>query len=110
MGRVAERAGDGQRVEGDGGIRHPDVRRRQSQVLGEAARTSGPDADRFDAQMAAAGSAIAAMASDDVPFPGHQLTHVQTADVAAQLVNHADELLADDHRHRHRAPRHSSRW
>ena len=45
------------------------------------------------------------MAADDVALPAHQLTDVQTTDVAAEGVDHPDELMADDKRHRYRTLR-----
>ena len=55
---------------------------------------------RVLAQVPAAGQAIAAAAADDVSLAADDLAGVKILDVRADLDDFADELMADDHRHR----------
>jgi len=50
------------------------------------------------AEMAAAGEAVTAMATDDVPFAADDLTGEKVFDVRAHLHDLADEFMAHHHR------------
>ncbi len=76
----------------------PDVRHRQHDLLGERAVASNAQPDRVGAEVPAAGEAMAAAAADDVAFAAHDVARVEVGDVAADLDDLADELMADDER------------
>ena len=127
-GHAADRAGAGdehvfaEHVERQGGVdgvaeRVEDrLRRRagccgswtQTLVIGSArysAKAPGrltPMPLRVLAQMPPAGEAVAAAAADDVAFAADDVAGVEVVDVRADLDDPADELVADDHRHRDR--------
>jgi hypothetical protein len=71
MHRIAKRVEDGSHVQVDAGRVLPHVARRQHQVLGERTGPGQPDAIGVRAQMSPAGTAVAACATDDVPFAAH---------------------------------------
>ena len=53
-------------------------------------------------KMTPAGEAIATMAAGDVTFADDEIAFGKTFDVIADVIDHADELVADGHRHGNR--------
>ena len=96
--RVAERVEDRGDVLVDPRPVVPDVRHRQGHVLGEGAVAPDTEADRVGAQVAPAGQAVAASAADDVALAAHEVARAEVGDVAPDLDDLADELVADDER------------
>src|SRR5581483_6297856 len=80
----------------------PDVRHRQRDVLGERARPLDAEPDRVCAEVPPAGQAVPAAAADDMALAADEIADREVADVRAELDDLADELVADDHRHRDR--------
>ena len=77
----------------------PDVGHRQGDVLGERAVAPDAEPDRVGAQVPAAGQAVAAPAADDVALAADTRSpRPEVVDVAADLDDLADELVADDER------------
>ena len=50
--------------------------------------------------MPPAGEAVSAMTTDDVAFGGDQLTFAEVVHTGPDSLDHANELVADDHRDR----------
>src|SRR5262249_59816711 len=94
------RVEDGLHVARDVRVVDPDVGHRHGDVFGECAGALHADALRVLAQVAAAGQAVAAVAADDVPLGADDLAGVEVLDVGTDLDDAADELVADDQRHR----------
>src|SRR5438309_843245 len=69
--------------------------------------TSQPETHRVRAEVVSTGSAVAAVAADDVAFAAHEVAGLEIADVAADLQHRADEFVSDDERRldRPRRPR-----
>ena len=76
----------------------PDVRHRQHDLLGERAVAAHAQPDRVRAEVPAAGPAVAAAAADDVALAADDVADCEVVDVAAELEDLADELVADDER------------
>ena len=98
VGRVAEGVEAGEDVERDRGVDRHGVRRRDAQVLGEGAVAVDADALRVLAQVPAPGEAVAADAADDVALAVDQVALLEPLHGGADLLDHADELVPDDHR------------
>ena len=75
---------------------------RDRQEFGKGAGTIHADALRVRAKMTAAGETIAAMSAGDVTFPRNEIAWRKTFHVIADVFDHADKLVADDHRNRDR--------
>ncbi len=67
------------------------------QVLGEGAVAVDADAAGVGAEVPPAGQAVAAAAADQVALAADQVALVVVVDVVADVLDHADELVADDH-------------
>ena len=61
-----------------------------------------PTPDGVRAEVPPAGHAVAAAAADDVPLAADEVARLEVGDVRADLDDLADELVADDERHRDR--------
>ena len=70
--------------------------------FGKRALAIHADALRVRAKMTPAGETIAAMSADDVAFAGDEIARRKTLHAIADAFDHADEFMADDHRHRDR--------
>ena len=102
---VAEGIEDRGDVEVDARRVLPDVRHRQRDVLGERARAVDADALGVGAEVPAPGHAVAAAAAHEVPLAADDVAGREVVHVRADRDDLADELVADDHRHRDRALR-----
>ena len=71
-------------------------------IFGEGARTIHADALCVRAKMTPAGQTISAMPANDVAFAVTRSPGCKTADCDPDLIDYADEFVADDHRHRNR--------
>ena len=100
---VAERVEDRRDLGVDAWPVVPDVGHRQDDVFGEGAVPADAEPDRAGAEVAAAGQAVPAAAADDVALTRHQVARLEVVDVAADLDDLADELVADDQRRDDRA-------
>ena len=96
--RVAERVEDRGDLLVDARPVVPDVGHRQGDVLGERAVPPDAEADGVRAQVPPAREAVAAAAADDVALAADEVAGVEVHDVAADLDDLADELVADDQR------------
>ena len=74
------------------------LRRRDAEVLRERAGPVDADALRVLAEVPAAREAVAADAADDVALAVDQVALLEALDGGAHLLDHPDELVADDHR------------
>ena len=72
----------------------------ESRRLSERAGTVDTDTNSVAAQMAAAGTAVAAVAARDVPFARHAVADRQAANLGAHLNDAAAIFVADGHRDR----------
>src|SRR5262249_44445943 len=97
MHRIAERIEDGRHVTVDRWVVVPDVGHRQYEIFGEGAGPIDADTERVLAEMAAAGQAVAAPATDDVPFAADDFAGVKIGHIGTDLDDLADELVADNH-------------
>ena len=100
---VAERVEDGRDVAVDATAVMPDVGHRQRDEFRERAGAVDADAVGVRAEVAAARQAVAAAAADDVALAADEFAGEEVVHVRADLDDLADELVADDHRHRDRA-------
>ena len=98
VGRVPERIEAGEDVERDGGVDGDGVCRRDAEELGEGAVAVHADPLRVLAQVPAPRQAVAAHAADDVALAVHEVALLEPLDRGADLLDHADKLVADDHR------------
>ena len=74
----------------------PQVAGRHGHVFGEGAVAVDADADRVRAQVLATGTAVSAMAADDMAFGGDAITNAVAGDGRTQLDDAANKLVADD--------------
>jgi hypothetical protein len=102
---VAERVEQRPEVGVEVGRLHPRVRRRDDDVVGKGAVAVDADADGVDAQVAAAGPAVAAGAADQVPLPRHPVADGHVVDVGPHLDDLAEELVTERHGGAHRGRR-----
>jgi len=100
MGRIAQRIKTGEHVRGDGAVAVPDIRHRDAKVLCKGSGPVNPDAARAPAKMSSSSQAVAAVAADDVSFPGDQVADFEVVDVTSNFNDRAHKLVT--HRHRNR--------
>ena len=103
--RVAERVEDRLDVAVDPRPVVPDVRDRQHDLLRERTVAADAEPDRVRAEMPAPRPAMAAAAAHDVALAADDVADDEVLDVAAELHDLADELVADDERRRDRPGR-----
>ncbi len=96
MDGIAERVENRLHITGNVGIVDPDVGHRQSQVFGEGPGAIDADSLGVLAQVPAAGQAIAAAPTDDVPFAADDFAGMKVLHIRADIDNFADELMAHD--------------
>jgi hypothetical protein len=97
---IAEGIEAGEHVERDGRVDVDGVAGGNAEVLGEGALAVHADTLGVLAEVAAAGEAVAADAADDVALAIDKVAGLEADHVAADLLDHADKLVSDDHRHR----------
>ena len=102
---VAEGIEDRGHVQVDARRVLPDVRHGQRDELGERSRAVDADALGVRAEVPPAGHAVAAATAHEVALAADDVTGREVVDVRSDLDDLADELVADDHRHRDRALR-----
>src|SRR5215469_6071210 len=105
MHSVAEGVEDGGDVEVDVRLVPPDVCCRQRDVLGEGARMVDPYSLRVRALNAPTGHAVAATAAYQMALTAHEVAQTRLSHVGPGIYDLADELMADNKRHRHVRPR-----
>ena len=99
MHGVAERVEDGGDVEVDVRLVPPDVCCGQRDLLGEGAWMVDPT--RVRALNAPTGHAVAATAASRVALTAHEVAQTRLLHVGPDIHDLADELMADNKRHRH---------
>src|SRR5262249_39293677 len=92
---------DGRDVEVDVRRVPPGVRGRQHDVLGKRSRIVDAHALRVRALDAPPGHAVAATAAHEVALTAHEIARVQLPHVGPGFDDLANELMADDERHRY---------
>ncbi len=80
----------------------PDIGHRKREKLGKRARPIHADAAGVLAEMASSRQAVAAMATDDMPFAADDIAGMKVLYVGSDLDDFSDELMANDHRHGNR--------
>ena len=100
MHGIAERIEAGEDIERDGGISMPGIRRGNGHELGPGARPVYAHALCVWAKMPPARQTIAAMPAGDVTFADDEIALGESADIAADAINFADELVTDRYRDR----------
>src|ERR1041385_6166680 len=102
MHGVAQRIKTGKHIERNGRISVPTVVLRNRDELGP--RTGAIDANALCvwAKMTAPGQAVAAMSTSDVSLAHDEIALRKSFHVIADLIDNADKLVADRHRHRDR--------
>jgi hypothetical protein len=100
MGRIAQRIKTGEHVCGNGTVAVPHVCHRDAKVLCKGPGPVDPDAARAPAKMSSSSQAVAAVATDDVSFPGDQVADLEVVNVAPDLNDRAHKLVT--HRHGNR--------
>ena len=99
MNGVAEGIENGGDVEVDVVVMLPDVGHWQSDVFGESSRAIYADALGVSTLLPAAGHAVTAASTDDVPFAADDFTGMKIVDVGTDGDYFANEFMTDDQGH-----------
>ena len=102
MDGVAKRIETGEDIERNGGVGMPGVGSGDGDELRPRARPVDADALGVGAKMPPARQTIAAMPAGDVTFADDEIALGESAHIAADAINFADELVPDRHRDRDR--------
>ena len=98
MRGVAERIKTREHLQRNPGVHVHRVACGKAQIFREGSLAVDPDALRVLAEVPPPGEAVAALAAHDVAFAVDQIARLEALDIAADLDNLADELVADHHR------------
>ena len=102
MDGVAKRVETGQNIERNGGIGVPCIGGRDRHQFRPRARPIDANTLSIGAKMPPTGQTIAAMSAGNMTFADDKIALGKPADIAADAINFADELVPDRHRDRDR--------